>query len=105
MEMLNWQQQSNQLEPKRDGQICLSRMSDKDNIWCTYCKKLMHTKDQCWKVYWKPKPVAKIGVSKEDNKEVMHILVAPSPTTTSPRKGSKLAAVSKVILTMKKLRN
>ena len=26
----------------------------KDNLWCTYCKKTRHTREQCWKLHGKP---------------------------------------------------
>ncbi|KAJ0041973.1 hypothetical protein Pint_18863 [Pistacia integerrima] len=31
-----------------------SRSSNKDNLWCNYCKKPGHTKEQCWKLHGKP---------------------------------------------------
>ncbi|RVW28654.1 hypothetical protein CK203_081359 [Vitis vinifera] len=27
---------------------------NKDNLWCTYCKKPRHTKEKCWKLNGKP---------------------------------------------------
>ncbi|KAI9173927.1 hypothetical protein LWI28_009001 [Acer negundo] len=27
---------------------------NRDNLWCTYCKKSRHTKDRCWKLVGKP---------------------------------------------------
>lgn len=27
---------------------------DKDDLWCEYCKKPRHTRDQCWKLHGKP---------------------------------------------------
>ena len=27
---------------------------NKDNMWCTYCKKLRQTKERCWKLNGKP---------------------------------------------------
>ncbi|KAG0455167.1 hypothetical protein HPP92_024459 [Vanilla planifolia] len=27
---------------------------NKDNLWCTYCKKPRHTRDKCWKLNGKP---------------------------------------------------
>lgn len=33
--------------------------NNKDNIWCTYCKKPRHTRDQCWKLYGKPQTSSK----------------------------------------------
>lgn len=51
------------------------------------------------------KPLVKARVSKADNKDIMHILIAPNPIITSPKKGSKLEAMSIVILMMKRLIN
>lgn len=27
---------------------------NKDDMWCTYCKKPRHTKERCWKIHGKP---------------------------------------------------
>ncbi|XP_057505673.1 uncharacterized protein LOC130788973 isoform X1 [Actinidia eriantha] len=27
---------------------------NKDNLWCTYCKKSRHTRERCWKLHGKP---------------------------------------------------
>ncbi|XP_024021990.1 uncharacterized protein LOC112091778 [Morus notabilis] len=32
---------------------------DRDNLWCTYCKKPRHTKDRCWKLHGKPSTSSK----------------------------------------------
>ncbi|KAI9195814.1 hypothetical protein LWI28_018377 [Acer negundo] len=31
-----------------------SKGSNKDSIWCTYCKKRWHNRDRCWKLHGKP---------------------------------------------------
>ncbi|TXG69702.1 hypothetical protein EZV62_004637 [Acer yangbiense] len=31
-----------------------SKGSNKDSIWCTYCKKQWHSRDRCWKFHGKP---------------------------------------------------
>lgn len=31
-----------------------TRTSNKDSLWCTYCKKSRHTKDRCWKLHGRP---------------------------------------------------
>ena len=31
-----------------------SQPSNKDNLWCTHCKKPRHTKEKCWKFHGKP---------------------------------------------------
>ena len=31
-----------------------SQPSNKDNLWCTHCKKSRHTKEKCWKLHDKP---------------------------------------------------
>jgi len=28
--------------------------TDRDNLWCTFCKKPRHTVDKCWKLHGKP---------------------------------------------------
>ena len=30
------------------------RSDSKDNLWCNYCKKPRHTKENCWKLHGKP---------------------------------------------------
>ena len=30
------------------------KATDKDTLWCTYCKKLRHTIEKCWKLHGKP---------------------------------------------------
>lgn len=30
---------------------------NKDNVWCTYCKKPRHTKETCWKLHGKPQGI------------------------------------------------
>ena len=42
-----------------NGQAELSRLrlqgkDSKDSLWCTYCKKLRHTREKCWKLNGKP---------------------------------------------------
>ncbi|TXG72633.1 hypothetical protein EZV62_001212 [Acer yangbiense] len=32
---------------------------NRDNLWCTYCKKSRHTKDRCWKLVGKPSTSSK----------------------------------------------
>ena len=27
-----------------------TRLFNSDGVWCTYCKKLHHTKETCWKL-------------------------------------------------------
>ena len=41
------------------GRANLSGATNKDNVWCTYCKKPRHTKDRCWKLYGKPQTSSK----------------------------------------------
>jgi hypothetical protein len=31
-----------------------SKNQDRDNLWCTYCKKPQHTRECCWKFHGKP---------------------------------------------------
>ena len=31
-----------------------SKATDKDNLWCTFCKKLRHAINKCWKLHGKP---------------------------------------------------
>lgn len=35
-------------------QIDLSKMTNNDSLWCTYCKKPQHTRERCWKLHGKP---------------------------------------------------
>ncbi|RVW96883.1 hypothetical protein CK203_026074 [Vitis vinifera] len=45
----------------------LSRTTNKDTIWCTYCKKPRHTRDQRWKLYGKPQTSSKDCVNSNGN--------------------------------------
>lgn len=31
------------------------KLANKEELWCTYCKKSRHSKDNCWKLYGKPR--------------------------------------------------
>ena len=31
-----------------------SKVTNKDSLWCTYCKKPRHTRERCWKLHGKP---------------------------------------------------
>ncbi|ESW12240.1 hypothetical protein PHAVU_008G096100 [Phaseolus vulgaris] len=36
------------------GGINIPKGENEDSLWCTYCKKLRHTQDKCWKLHGKP---------------------------------------------------
>lgn len=36
------------------GKNDLPRAQNRDGLWCTYCKKARHTKENCWKIHGKP---------------------------------------------------
>ncbi|XP_071903167.1 uncharacterized protein [Coffea arabica] len=40
--------------------------SNKDTIWCTYCKKSCHTRDDCFKLHGKKQVFSRKGGSKEE---------------------------------------
>ena len=40
-------------QPKQSGRETQWR-ENKDNLWCTHCKKPRHTKEKCWKLNGKP---------------------------------------------------
>ena len=36
------------------GKTDSSKGINKEDMWCTYCKKPRHTKERCWKLHGKP---------------------------------------------------
>lgn len=36
----------------------ITRESNRDSLFCTYCKKHRHTKEKCWKLHGRPNPNA-----------------------------------------------
>ena len=55
------------LNPRKGGRCDFSK--NKDNVWCTYCKKPQHTKETCWKLHGKPWVSTVLVVLKGDNSE------------------------------------
>ncbi|XP_027180646.1 uncharacterized protein LOC113779297 [Coffea eugenioides] len=50
------------LEPKTlEGSAMISTKSNKDTIWCTYCKKSSHTRDDCFKLHGKEQVLSRKG--------------------------------------------
>ncbi|XP_071905634.1 uncharacterized protein [Coffea arabica] len=50
------------LEPKTlEGSAMISTKSNKDTIWCTYCKKSRHTRDDCFKLHGKEQVLSRKG--------------------------------------------
>lgn len=47
----------NVAETKKNGQKSIY----KDNLWCRYCRKRGHTKDNCWKLHGKPLSMSQGG--------------------------------------------
>ena len=42
----------------------MSKVTNKDSLWCTYCKKPRHTREKCWKLHGKPALFNKNGAVK-----------------------------------------
>ncbi|XP_021626243.1 uncharacterized protein LOC110625052 isoform X2 [Manihot esculenta] len=42
-----------------NGQAELSKLFNKDSLWCTWCKKPRHTKEKCWILHGKPQAMNK----------------------------------------------
>ena len=47
--------------------------SNKDLLWCTYCKKPRHTIDKCWKLHGKPQVENKGTLGKQKRKEHAYV--------------------------------
>ena len=43
------------------------KTSEKDSLWCSYCKKNKHTRETCWKLHGKPLNFFKGNGGKEVN--------------------------------------
>ncbi|XP_022768068.1 UDP-sugar pyrophosphorylase-like isoform X4 [Durio zibethinus] len=48
-----------QLPVSENGKGDSAKTSNRDNLWCTYCKKPRHTRDRCWKLHGKPSTSSK----------------------------------------------
>lgn len=44
-------EQASIFEKRKAGQ---TKVHNRDNFWCTYCKKTRHTRERCWKLHGKP---------------------------------------------------
>ncbi|TXG51686.1 hypothetical protein EZV62_024210 [Acer yangbiense] len=42
-----------------NGKNDVPKPSNRDTVWCTYCKRPRHTKDRCWKLIGKPSTSSK----------------------------------------------
>ena len=49
---------------KVDEKGDLPRKDNRDNLWCAYCKKPRHTKEQCWKLNGKPTTLGREWVNR-----------------------------------------
>ncbi|KAJ9543952.1 LOW QUALITY PROTEIN: hypothetical protein OSB04_023659 [Centaurea solstitialis] len=45
------ERQTYEFGPRKNDQ---HRAQNRDGLWCTYCKKARHTKENCWKIHGKP---------------------------------------------------
>lgn len=60
----------------------LAKQGSKENLWCTFCKKPRHTKDQCWKLHGRPSSTNKNwnakGAQSRNSSGAAHLMIQSS---------------------------